>query len=217
MLRLLLFVTLLLGAAEAFAKANGVDSRGTFPPIGCGSADGGAAGECHLQPLDPSLLVTIDGPTQIGTGLGDFGFYTVSIPQGSGGLKGAGVNVVLAAPNGTGCSLETFSSNLRTDDEFGPIMLTHAYEGEPPPFLLEEIWSYQFLVLHCTTPGPLLLLAAMNAFDGSGDEEGEIWNKTELAITVPEPTTALGELGTFLTLLSLVNSRTSPIQRRRRA
>ena len=49
------------------------------------------------------------------------------------------------------------------------------------------MWSYQFLVLNCTTPGPLLLLAAMNAFDGSGDETGEVWNDARLDVTVPEP------------------------------
>jgi hypothetical protein len=165
---------------------------------------------------NPALMVTIDGPTQIDTGGAEL--YTVSIPPQAAPLDGAGVNVVLGAPNSTGCDLEAFSTNLRLENElgFGDDMLTHDYEGEPPPSDLVGIWSYQFLVVNCTTPGPLLLLAAMNAFDGSGDEEGEIWNKTELAVTVPEPGAALGELGTFLALLSLSNSRTSPIQRRRR-
>jgi hypothetical protein len=31
----------------------------------------------------------------------------------------------------------------------------------------------------------------MNAFDGSGDETGEVWNGTEREITVPEPSALL--------------------------
>jgi hypothetical protein len=219
MFRLLLVMTLLFAATDAFAKAEGVDSRPTFAPVGCGSPDGGAAGECHLQPLDSSLLVTIEGPTEVGTGIDDVGLYTVSIPPQAAPLDGAGVNIAFATPNSTGCKLEAFSPNMaefnETLDPENPV-LSHAYDGDPPPTTLNGVWSYQFLVGNCTTPGPLLLMAAMNAFDGSGDEEGEIWNKTELAVTVPEPTAALGELGTFLTLLSLLNSRTSPIQRGRR-
>lgn len=207
MFRLLLVMTLIFAATDAFAKAEGVDSRVTFAPVGCGSADGGAAGECHVQPLDPTLLVTIDGPTEIGTNPEDAGFYTVSIPVGSGGKLGAGMNVAIAKPNTTGCELEPFAplskmgfQNETLDD--GPV-LSHAYDGDPPPTTLNNVWSYQFLVLNCTTPGPLLLLAAMNAFDGSGDEEGEIWNKTELAVTVPEPDAALLGVVTIAALASL--------------
>jgi hypothetical protein len=206
MFRLLLVMTLLFTATDAFAKANGVDSRVTFEPVGCGSLDGGAAGECHLQALDPSLLVTIDGPTEIGTGLDDVGFYTVSIPVGFNQLEGSGVNIALATPNTTGCQLEKFSTNLielnETLDPTNPV-LSHDYEGDAPPTTLVGVWSYQFLVGNCTTPGPLLLMAAMNAFDGSGDEEGEVWNKTQLSVTVPEPGDALLVVATVTVLASL--------------
>lgn len=207
MFRLLLVTTLLFAATDAFAKAEGVDSRVTFAPVGCGSPDGGAAGECHLQALDPSLLVTIAGPTQLGTSPEDAGFYTVSIPAQGEPLKGAGMNVAIAKPNTTGCELEPFSPvdkmayrNETLDD--GPV-LSHDYQGDAPPSTLVGVWSYQFLVLNCKTPGPLLLLAAMNAFDGSADETGEIWNKTELAVTVPEPDAALLGGATVAALVSL--------------
>jgi hypothetical protein len=192
MLRRLLVTALLFAAADAFAKANGVDSRATFPPIGCGAPDGGAAGECHTQPTDPELMVTIDGPTKIGTGAAAFGVYTVSIPPQQIPLLGAGMNVAIARPNTTGCELDKLAPADKMafrNESFDPNdpVLSHDYQGDPPPSTLVGVWSYQFLVLNCTKPGPLLLLAAMNAFDGSGDETGEIWNKTELAVTVPEP------------------------------
>ncbi len=196
MLRLLLVMTTLLFAGSAFGKAAGIDSRTTFPPIGCGSLDGGSAGECHVQVEDPALTVTIEGPTQIDPGPEGIGFYTVSIPVQSLPLVGAGMNVAIAAPNAAGCMLEKFAPVDKMGFPAEPfdannLALSHSYSGEPPPSTLIGVWSYQFLVLNCKNPGPLLLLAAMNAFDGSGDETGEIWNKTQLDIAVPEPGAAL--------------------------
>jgi hypothetical protein len=197
MSRIVLIVALALCAAsDAWAKAEGVDSRAYFPPIGCGGAGGGGAGDCHVEAPTAELIVTIDGPDQIGTAPEDVGFYTVSVPPGSFGLMGAGVNVALAAPNTTGCELEPFGPAGKIGyeneslDPFDPV-LSHQYAGDAPPSTLVGVWSYQFLVLNCQTPGPLLLMAAMNAFDGSGDETGEVWNGAELDITVPEPSALL--------------------------
>lgn len=193
MLRLLAVMTALLLAGSAFGHAEGVDSRVTFPPLGCGSADGGA-GECHVQVENAALTVTIDGPTQIEQG---FGLYTVSIPVGFQSLMGAGMNVAIAKPNSTGCTLEEGSppSTMATRNESldpNDFVLSHDYTGpESTPTTLVGVWSYQFLLVNCQNPGSLLLLAAMNAFDGDGTEEGEIWNKTRLDITVPEPGAAL--------------------------
>jgi hypothetical protein len=211
---LAIVATILVLAGSAFGKAEGIDSRATFEPLGCGSADGGAAGDCHVQPLDPALTVTIAGPTQIDPGPQGSGLYTVSIPTDFGGLKGAGMNVAIGAPNTTGCKLEEFApiDKMGTRNEVGAgqddFVLSHDYNGDPPPTTLENVWSYQFLLVNCQTPGPLLLLAAMNAFDGDGTELGEIWNKTQLDVTVPEPGAAL--LGaTSITALAM-RRRTRP-------
>jgi hypothetical protein len=185
----------LFASGDAWAKAEGVDSRASFPPVGCGGANGGAAGDCHVEAPTAELLVTIDGPDRIGTTPEDVGFYTLSIPPGSFGLLGAGFNVALA-PSETGCELEPFGPSGKIGfqneslDPFDPV-LSHDYAGDAPPTTLVGVWSYQFLVLNCQTPGPLLLMAAMNAFDGSGDETGEVWNGTELEIIVPEPSALL--------------------------
>jgi hypothetical protein len=198
MLRSLVAITALLFAGSAFGKAEGIDSRKYFPPIGCGGADGGPDNECHLEPASETLMVTIDGPTQIEPGSEGFGIYTVSIPVGFGAPKlvGAGMNVAIAPPNSAGCMLEEGSppsTMAERNESFDPTdpVLSHDYSGEPPPSTLVGVWSYQFLVLNCQNPGPLLLLAAMNAFDGTGTEEFEVWNKTQLDVTVPEPSAAL--------------------------
>ena len=212
MRRLVLVVTIVLFADFAFGKAGGIDSRATFEPIGCGSPDGGAAGDCHVQPLDPALTVTITGPAQIDPGPEGVGVYTVSIPVGFDGLSGAGMNVAIAAPNSTGCVLEKFAPVDKMGFPPEPfdannLALSHSYSGDPPPSTLAGVWSYQFLVLNCQNPGPLLLLAAMNAFDGNGAEDGEVWNKTQLDVSVPEPGAALIGAAALAALVTLRRAR----------
>jgi hypothetical protein len=209
----LVVIAALLYAGSAFGKAEGIDSRATFAPIGCGSADGGAAGDCHVKVADETLTVTIDGQTQIDPGPEGFGSYTVSIPVGFGERMGAGMNVAIAPPNAAGCTLEEGSppSTMATRHESldpNDFVLSHDYTGpESTPTTLVGVWSYQFLVLNCQSPGPLLLLAAMNAFDGDGTEEGEVWNKTQLDVTVPEPGAALLGAAALAVLATLCRPR----------
>lgn len=214
----IVFALALFAADHAFAKAEGVDSRAYFPPIGCGGAGGGeggggeSAGDCHVEAPTAELVVAIDGPDRIGTTPDDVGFYSVSIPPGSFGLQGAGVNVALAAPNTTGCELEPFGPAGKIgyeNESFDPSdpVLAHQYSGAAPPSTLVGVWSYQFLVLNCQTPGPLLLMAAMNAFDGSGDATGEVWNGAQLGITVPEPSPLLLGVAVLVPLAGLLRRR----------
>jgi hypothetical protein len=210
--RLVVVMMSLLFAGSAFGKAAGIDSRATFPPIGCGSPDGGAAGDCHTQALDPALTVTIAGPTQVDLAPQGVGFYTVSIPVQSPPLMGAGMNVAIGAPNATGCMLEKFSPVDKMGFPPEPfdannLALSHSYSGDPPPSTLVGVWSYQFLVLNCQNPGPLLLLAAMNAFDRNGAEDGEVWNKTQLDVSVPEPGAALIGAAALAALVTLRRAR----------
>jgi len=188
MRRVLLLIACLLVPSSAFAKATGVDSRQEFPPVGCGSAADGENLGCHVMDADPQLTVTIDGPTQM---INPQETYTASVPVDFMSLKGAGINVAIAPPNTTGCQLDTLSPVGKfgpKNDSFDPndFVLSHLGNDTPPTNLI-GVWSYQFLVLNCTTPGTLMLEVAMNVFDGDGTELGELWNRASLAVTVPEP------------------------------
>jgi hypothetical protein len=206
MIRSMLLAAMLLCGGDAFAEAQGVDSREAFPPLGCGDAVTGEGAGCHVQNANPELLVSIDGPPAIDLGPEAAGFYTASIPANSFGLMGAGINVAIDAPNEPGCDLEAFgpTGKIGPLNEFGlpdPV-LSHLHAGDPPPIpTLVGVWAYEFLVLNCQTPGTLLLRVAMNAFDGNGDETGEVWNASTLEIAVPEAgaaasaLAALGALG----------------------
>jgi hypothetical protein len=201
-LRLVLPLLLLLAPQLAFAKAAGVDSRKDMPPLGCGSAATGEQLQCHFQDANPQLVVSIanDDPAHPDVAVGPEGFasYTASIPIGSFEKLGAGINVHIDRPNPTGCELEPLAPVGKIDfknDSLDPTdpVLSHRYDGKnPPPVTLVGVWSYQFLVLNCKAPGAFLLRVAMNAFDGSGDESGEVWNSSTLEVNaVPEPDAAL--------------------------
>jgi hypothetical protein len=153
-------------------------------------------------------MVTIDGPDRIDVGDEGFGFYTASIPTDFQDLKGAGINVALDAPNAPGCELTGFGPSGKIQklneslDPNDPV-LTHRFDDEGAPTTLYGVWSYQFILEKCQVPGPLLLRVAMNAFDGSGTEEGEVWNFATRQVAVPEPAAALGGVVCIAALAAL--------------
>lgn len=207
MLRSFAWIAVLLLPLRAAAEGLGVDSRQEYPPVGCGGTDGLEVG-CHFTEANQDLVVTLVGPTELAADPFGSGSYAVSIPTDFASLEGAGVNVAIAAGNATGCQLEAFSSNLRdANDSLDPedFVLTHAGNDSPPDNLV-GVWGYEFLIVNCTNPGTLTLLAAMNAFNRDGLESGEIWNKTELQVTVPEPAGAALGLAA-LTALALLERR----------
>lgn len=178
-----------LAPASALAMAGGVDSSFYFPPVGCGGPEGEGLG-CHTGVANPELSVTVDGPLAIDPGTGGSGAYSASIPPGFQGLLGAGVNVLIGSESTSDCQLDNLGSPIL--QPVGPELLTHVGDSSPPQNLV-GVWSYDFLIVNCSIPGTVVLYAAMNAFDGSGDETGEVWNRTQLTVTVPEPdASALG-------------------------
>ena len=215
MLRMILALFLLGWSSAAFAKATGVDSRPFFPPLGCGSTATGETLGCHFTDANAALTVTIDGPTHLLMGAQDT--YTASIPVGAFQLQGAGINVAFDEPNTTGCQLQPVAAQgfgplqfINDPDTPGPEpVLSHVHVGDPPPINLIGIWAYQFLVQNCTTPGAVALRVAMNAFDGNGAEDGEIWNFEKITLTVPEPGVALLGVGAVATIVALGSRRRS--------
>lgn len=197
-------LAMLLCAGDALAEATAVDSRDAFPPIGCGDAVTGEGAGCHVTNANPELVVSLTGDERVDVGPEAAGLYTASIPAGAFGLQGAGINVAMAEPNATGCDLEAFAPSGKLgpfNGGFGDPVLSHLHDGDPPPVpTLVGVWTYQFLVLNCQTPGTLLLRVAMNAFDGDGTELGEVWNGTELEVTVPEAGANASALAMLLAL-----------------
>jgi hypothetical protein len=214
LLRALTIASILLFApALAGAEADGVDSSLSFPPVGCGSVAEGETLGCHFQDAEPTLAVTLAGPAEVP--LGAFGgAFTASVPPGFAGLAGAGVNVTMDATSTAQCFLDPFDPLLRDEGAVPRTLLTHTGDADPPPENLIGKWSYDFLVVDCDVPGTLVLLAAMNVFDGDGTEEGELWNKTQLSVTVPEPAAGAPEGAAGLALAALA-ARSARLRTRR--
>jgi hypothetical protein len=202
-LRVLVLASVLAGApiAPAGAFSGGVDSSAVFPPVGCGGPEGASAG-CHVTVANPELVVTLDGPVSIEPVSGGSGAYTASIPTGAFGRLGAGVNVAIGSESTSDCELDGVSPLLARIGN----LLTHVGDSSPPLNLV-GVFSYDFQLVNCTVPGAVVLHAAMNGFDGSGDQTGEVWNGTQLAVTVPEPGATGLALGAAVALAALRGSR----------
>lgn len=215
MLRALLLLVLSLTPRIGAADSSGVDSRPTFPPLGCGNSVTGENAGCHFQDANPEVMVSIQGPTQIDVGPEGFGIYTASMPPDTLGLLGAGINAAIDAPNESGCELDTFAPPAKMqllNDDKNPSpdpLVSHRDDLDPPSPTLVGVWSYQFLVLNCAAPGPILLRVAMNAFNGDGGEDGEAWNSATLAVTVPETGSTLLGVGAVVALGAVGSLRRS--------
>jgi len=204
------------GARDARAEEDGVDSPAYFAPIGCGG-EGGIELGCHVNAADPELFVSLEGDTALEEG--GVGFYEASIPADFVGCgpnfdascQGAGINVKIGGASTTACDLDTFSApNLLLEDSpssIGGNVISHSDATRPAPGGNIGAFSYTFLLTNCGSPGTIVLLAAMNAFDGSGDETGEAWNQAQLQIVVPEPRGAGATFAAAAALSALARRR----------
>lgn len=199
------------------AEKDGVDSAAYFPPIGCGGAGGLELG-CHLNEADPELTVTITGPKLLEPG--GFGVYEASIPDDFArcvapdfdhACAGAGINVQIGGQSSTACDLDTLAAgNLHLEpspSSIGGFVITHNDAESPAPQGNIGVYRYTFLLTNCGVPGNIVLLAAMNAFDRSGDETGEAWNEASLQIVVPEPAGTGAAAGAALVAGALARRR----------
>jgi hypothetical protein len=185
---------LALLAAPSFAEEDGVDSTLYFEgTVGCGSPDLEGEG-CHTGVASADAMVELDGPPSIDPGEG-FGVFTARATSPLLDRQGAGVNVLLdPTANEAGCVLEAFSEQLVQIDD-NEDLLSHRDATTTPPLGSIGVFEYTFLLTSCTVPGNVRLVAAMNLFDGSGDETGEVWNRAETTVTVPEPAAAAAAVG----------------------
>jgi len=185
----LVSMVLLLAVGPAGAKEKGVDSPSYFPPIGCGVGPDGGPDGCHDTSADAALVVQLDGAIAIPTG--GSGNYMVSMPVGFGGQMGSGVNVAVGTDSTASCDLDRLgAANLQFlgGDANRQATLSHADATTQPPTGSLGVWSYSFALTNCIVPGTIHLLAAMNAYNGDADITGDVWNSTEMNVTVPEPT-----------------------------
>jgi uncharacterized protein (TIGR03382 family) len=189
------FAALCLTGAPAAAEKDGIDS--TFynnGVVGCGSPELNEQEGCHADPESDLVQVTVAGPDFIAEagGAGAFMASASCVPPLvcgpiEGQQRGAGINVLID-PNGTtsDCALDAFptAENNQLVAE-GPV-LTHRDAENPPPTGSIGVYSYQFLLVDCQTPGTVRLLIAMNTFNFDGESTGDAWNQTVKTVTVPE-------------------------------
>jgi hypothetical protein len=148
---------------------------------------------CHGA-LSPNVTTTITGLSTILAGTTQT--YTTSItPLG----LGAGLNVALTGL--AGASLGDIQANTQFITSAsapapytGANQITHVDSTVAAPAGNSGAWSYDFTLTAPMTLGTIVLNSVMNAFDGSGDPEGDLWNNTTFSVqvvAVPEPSTIL--------------------------
>lgn len=193
---------------RAAAEKDGIDSTLYFDgAVGCGSPDLAQDPGCHANPASDLVSVSIDGPDDIQTGgVGVFEALAETPPQGQ---VGAGINVLIDAASSTSdCQLDTFPTQDANQLVFEGAVLTHRDAETPPPLGSIGVFSYQFLLINCNTPGSVRLLVAMNTFNFDGESTGDAWNKTEKTVTVPEPAGAGLAAAAALAAAALARRRT---------
>jgi hypothetical protein len=169
------------------AEKDGIDSTLYFEgAVGCGSPALGETEGCHANPESDMVDVAIDGPPAIELESG-VGFYTVTAMTTLQDQDGAGVNVLIDAVSSTSdCELDPFPTQENNQLVVEGPVLTHRDAENPPPLGSLGVFSYSFLLINCSTPGSIRMLAAMNTFNGDGESTGDAWNQAEKTVTVPE-------------------------------
>jgi hypothetical protein len=178
-------------AGRAAAEQKGIDSTLYYEgAIGCGSPTLGAEQGCHAEFASELVTVGIEGPEAIEIGgAALFGALAQTEIQGQ---FGSGVNVLIDPTASTSdCRLDPFPTPGANQLILIPPttrVLSHRDAEVGPPLGSIGVFSYEFLLIDCNTPGTVRLLVAMNTFNGDGDSTGDFWNQAEKTITVPEPT-----------------------------
>jgi len=186
--RKLLFVPVALAiviSSQAYAEIGGIAKAGTS----CGGCHGSASA---------AVTTTLSGPAALFAGA--TATYTALIAGASLGI-GAGIDVARAGL--TGSTLGDIEAN--THILSGQIVHDDAATGLPTGNIGD--WSYSFTLTAPLTLGTIVLNAVMNAFNGDGTEDGDLWDAVSFSVqVVPEPSTIL-LLGTGMAGLAALGRR----------
>ena len=186
--RKLLFVPVALAiviSSQAYAEIGGIAKAGTT----CGGCHGSASA---------AVTTTLSGPAALFAGA--TATYTASIAGANLGI-GAGIDVARAGLAGSTlgdieANTHILSSQIVHDD---------ASTGLPTGNIGD--WSYNFTLTAPLTLGTIILNAVMNAFDGDGTSDGDLWDAVSFSVqVVPEPSTIL-LLGTGMAGLAALGRR----------
>jgi MYXO-CTERM domain-containing protein len=196
-------------AERAAAEQKGIDSTLYYEgTIGCGSPSLGFEQGCHAEFASELVSVSIDGPDSIDPELGGAALFGALAQTEIQGQAGSGINVWIdPAASTSDCRLDPFptpGANQLTRK--GPV-LSHQDADAGPPLGSLGVFSYDFLLVDCTTPGTVRLLVAMNTFNYDGDITGDAWNQAEKTITVPEPGAGPGAPSAVAALLAAAARR----------
>ena len=161
--------------------------------------------DCHGLASD-DVIVIIEGPDQLD--FGEEGQFTITLDENVAGAIaaaclidpcGAGLNVALAAPWGFGAA-DIVDPNTRLSIPVlneNPGEITHPFNANQHGPGIDAIagsvglYSYDFSLTASEQEGAITILGAMNAFNRDDDFTGDLWNRTTLEVSVPEPATGL--------------------------
>ena len=193
----LLFISIAL-AIVLPVQANASDAgRSTGATSTCG---------CHGS-LSSEVTATITGLSTIFAGTTQT--YTTTLTGNL--LTGAGLNVALGGL--AGAALGDIEANTK--------IIVGSSKAPAPYASANQIthtgiadntgdWSYDFTLTAPLTLGTIVLNSVMLAFDGSGDDTGDLFNNTTFSVQViPEPSTIL-LLGTGMAGLAALGRRRRP-------
>lgn len=196
-------------AGRAEAEQKGIDSTLYYEgAIGCGSPTLGFEQGCHAEFASELVSVTLEGPDVIDPALGGVALYGALAQTEIQGQEGSGINVLIDPVASTSdCRLDPFPTpGANQLVRKGPV-LSHGDAEAGPPLGSIGVFSYEFLLIDCNTPGTVRLLVAMNTFNGDGDSTGDFWNQAEKTITVPEPAAAGAALAAAAALAGAAGAR----------
>ena len=165
---------------------------------------------CHGS-LSTAVTTTITGLSTILAGTTQT--YTTTLTGTR--QTGAGLNVRLTGIAGASLGdVETNTQVITSSKATAPYanapQITHVNPSVAAPAGNSGDWAYNFTLTAPLTLGTLVLNSVMLAFDGTGDETGDLWNNTTFSVQViPEPSTIL-LLGTGMAGLAALGRRRRP-------